>query len=162
MTTVSIKQEEEGLAEGTATQYSTFWISDRLYGIDVVRVQEVTKAMRMSQIPKASKFVHGLINLRGQIATAISLRDLFQQESAAKEVEQMNVVCNIEGNLLSFLVDEIGDVIEVEASSFEPPPETVQSTVRQFMVGVYKLENHLLSILQVDKIIEYLNKGESH
>ncbi|MBF0315347.1 MAG: purine-binding chemotaxis protein CheW [Oligoflexia bacterium] len=138
-------------------QYSTFLIGDRLYGIDVMRVQEVTKAITASSIPLAPEFVHGLINLRGQIATAIDLRRFFRLKSQRSD-DQLNVVCSLDGNLLAFLVDQIGDVMEVSSSCFETPPETIEEGIRKYMSGVYKLPNQLLSILDVSKIVSELNK----
>jgi purine-binding chemotaxis protein CheW len=137
-------------------QYATFNIGNRLYGIDVVKVQEVTMSLPMSRIPLAPSYVRGLINLRGQIATAIDLRNLFNIAFHDSQ-SQMNVVCNVEGTLLSFLVDTIGDVMEVSQYSFEAPPETVDDSIRKFMSGVYKLPNQLLTIIEVDKILKALN-----
>lgn len=138
------------------SQYSTFYIGDRLYGIDVIKVQEVTMTQAMSSVPLAPGYVRGLINLRGQIATAIDLRKLFKLESITSD-EQINVVCNVDGTLLSFLVDSIGDVMEVAQSFFEPVPETVDESMRKFMSGVYKLPTQLLTIIETDHILKSLN-----
>lgn len=141
-------------------QFSTFYIGERLYGIDVMQVQEVTKALAMTQIPLAPSYVHGLINLRGQIATAIALRNLFELSDPAPEV-QMNVVCRSEGLLLSLLVDKIGDVVEVSENDFEPPPDTVPLGVKKFMSGVYKTQGPLLSIIEVNHIVKSINSKVS-
>lgn len=138
-------------------QYSTFYIGERLYGIDVMQVQEVTRTLPITRIPLSPNYVKGLINLRGQIATAIGLRNLFELSDAANET-QMNVVCRMDGVLLSFLVDKIGDVVEVDESSFEPPPDTIPESVKRFMHGVYKTAGPILSIIEVDKITTALNK----
>lgn len=138
-------------------QFSTFYISDRLYGIDVAQVQEITRALPMTAVPLSPAFVHGLINLRGQISTAIGLRELFDLKDKTPE-EQMNVVCRADGILLSFLVDRIGDVMDVADFYFEESPNTVSRSVRRFMKGVYKLPKELLSIVDVKLIIDFLNK----
>jgi purine-binding chemotaxis protein CheW len=153
------QEERRGLVDRRSEnnrQYATFWIGDRLYGIDVVRVQEVTKGMIASSVPLAPEFVHGLINLRGQIATAIDLRRFFRLSSQPSG-DQLNVVCSLDGNLLAFLVDQIGDVMEVSSANFEAPPDTIEGGIRKFMSGVYKLPNQLLSILDVSKIVTDLN-----
>lgn len=142
----------------TTRQFCTFFVADRLYGIDVMSVQEITKLMNATKVPLAPSFVHGLINLRGQIATAIGLRELFDLSDPKKSQESMNVVCKGDGLLLSLLVDQIGDVIEVEESTFEATPETINPSVGRFMQGVYKISGNLLSIIDVKKIIEVLNK----
>lgn len=142
----------------SARQFSTFLVSDRLYGIDVMSVQEITKMTNATKVPLAPPFVHGLINLRGQIATAVGLRELFELQDNSKSSEPMNVVCKGEGMLLSLLVDQIGDVIEVDDASFESTPETITPSVGKFMQGVYKIPGTLLSIIEVKKIIDVLNK----
>jgi purine-binding chemotaxis protein CheW len=139
-------------------QYSTFYVADRLYGIDVMMVQEITKVMSITKVPLAPSYVHGLINLRGQIATAVGLRELFILKDDKKNEEPMNVVCKGDGMLLSLLVDRIGDVIEVDDKDFEPTPETLTNSVKRFMHGVYKIPGSLLSIIEIKKIIEVLNK----
>jgi purine-binding chemotaxis protein CheW len=139
-------------------QFSTFLVSGRLYGIDVISVQEITKMMNATKVPLAPTFVHGLINLRGQIATAVGLRELFDLKENQQALEPMNVVCKGEGMLLSLLVDQIGDVIEVDDSNFEPTPETITQSVGRFMQGVYKIPGSLLSIIEVKKIVDVLNK----
>ncbi len=140
------------------SQLSTFFISDRWYGIDVIRVQEIVKPMDITTIPLAPNYVRGLINLRGQIATAIGLRELLglQEESAC---ELFNVVCKLEGYLLSLQVDRIGDVIEVCEEQFEQTPTTVPMHTRQFLSGIYKFNDRLLSVIDIDRIMEYLTKN---
>jgi len=147
-----------GLGADTV-QYSTFVIAGRLYGIDVTRVQEVVRPMLMTRIPLAPNYIVGLINLRGQVATAIGLRELFGLP--AKQTDNlMNVVCKTSGALLSFLVDEIGDVIEVKKSDYESPPSTIAPNVRKFISGVYKTTGTLLSVIDIEPIAKHLDVGK--
>ena len=95
--------------------------------------------------------------MRGQVATAIGIRELFNlREGAPSEV--LNVVCKIEGFLISFQVDQIGDVMEVEARHFEPTPNTIPENTRRFLSGVYKIDNQILSVIDIDKVMIYLNE----
>lgn len=139
-------------------QLSTFFISERWYGIDVIRVQEIVKPMDLTTIPLSPTYVRGLINLRGQIATAIGLRELLRLTCMSPE-ELFNVVCKIDGYLVSLQVDRIGDVIEVSEDCFESTPSTVPPHTRQFLSGIYKFQNRLLSVIDIDKVIDYLNKN---
>lgn len=156
---IDMEDVNDGVVQSTARQFSTFSIANRTYGIDVMQVQEVTKDLRMTPVPLAPPFVKGLINLRGQIATAIDLRKLFNVSGDEPE-ESMNVVCMIEGVLLSFLVDKIGDVLELEDESFEASPSTVPSDVSRFMEGVYKVPGSILSVLDVNKILSVIQKNQ--
>lgn len=138
-------------------QFSTFYVSERLYGLDVTRVQEIVRDMPTTGIPLAPPYVRGLINLRGQVATAIGIRELFSLESTESE-EVLNVVCKLDGFLISFQVDRIGDVMEAEAKYFEPTPTTIPEATRKFLSGVYKTDNQILSIIDIDKVMFFLNQ----
>ena len=138
------------------SQYSTFYVGGRLYGIDVTRVQEVVRPMPTTAIPLAPPYVVGLINLRGQVATAIGLRELFAISQDPPDCF-MNVVCRIDGTLIALQADEIGDVLEVQERDFEATPQTVPGDVRRFMSGIYKISGSLLSIIDIDRIGKFLN-----
>ncbi|NRA63792.1 MAG: chemotaxis protein CheW [Pseudobacteriovorax sp.] len=141
----------------TTEQFSTFIIGNRLFGLDVTRVQEIVRPMGMTDIPLAPDFVRGLINLRGQVATAIGLRELFEIH-VERPAEALNVVCKLDGFLISFQVDKIGDVLEVNTNDFEPTPNTIPEGTRRFLRGVYKVSGQLLSVIDIDRVIGFLNE----
>jgi purine-binding chemotaxis protein CheW len=157
MKTILSEESKKNLNKEVTKQFATFYIDGRLYGIDVKRVQEVTRPMSVTLMGTAPDFVKGLINLRGQIATAIGLRELFGLKPDTS-CEKMTVVCRVDDVLLSFLVDSIGEVMEVTDSSYEPMPRTVSSGIRTFMHGVYKTPNAILSVIDIENILGELNK----
>jgi purine-binding chemotaxis protein CheW len=107
----------------------------------------------MTRVPLAPKLIGGLINLRGQIVTAIDLRlRLALPERNAGELP-MNVVARSEDGAVSLLVDEIGDVVEVSDDVFEQPPDTLQGEARELVRGVYKLKQRLLHVLALQQAI---------
>jgi purine-binding chemotaxis protein CheW len=140
----------------TTVQLTTFYVGKDLYGIEVMRVQEVTGESAIVPVPLAPVFVRGLINLRGQIATALGLSELFGISKNQGTQNKFSVVCRIEGNLVALLVDSIGDVVEISNSQFEKPPETVQPNVRKFLKGIYKVNSGLLSVLDLEKLAKEL------
>lgn len=142
----------------STNQFSTFRVDGRYYGVNVKLVQEITQPMPLTKVPLAPDYVAGLINLRGQIATAIGLRELFKLSPKPEDLAGVNVICKSEGPLLALVVDEIGDVLEVEDEIFEPTPNTVNPVIGQFMAGVYKLPNDILSIIDIQKLIQFLNQ----
>ena len=137
-------------------QFSTFHLADREYGINVLDVQEVTKPLTITPIRRAPTHVIGLINLRGQIATAVGLRELFGLESTPNE--KMSVVCKVDDALLCLLVDRIGDVVAVSDEQFEMTPTTLPEPVRSFMKGVYKTHNSILSVIAILEVSHFLNR----
>jgi purine-binding chemotaxis protein CheW len=128
-------------------QYCSFFIADMFFGIEVCLVQEVIRYQEMTRIPLASNEIGGLINLRGQIVTAIDLRKRLGLPDRPAGKLPMNVVIRTDDAAVSLLVDEIGDVLEVEPDAFEIPPETLTGIAREVISGVYKLKDRLLLIL---------------
>ncbi len=134
--------------------FSTFFLGNLCFGVDVERIQEFMRYQEMTRVPLAPKQVKGLINLRGQIVTAIDLRLRLNLEVADSSRLPMNVVVRTEEGPISLLVDKIGDVLEVNPETFETPPDTLQGTARELILGAYKLENRLLLILDIDKALD--------
>ncbi len=132
-------------------QYCTFYLDDLFFGVDVLLVQEVIKFQDMTNVPLASKVVQGLINLRGQIVTAIDLRRRLELSERPADQEPMNIVIQTDDGAVSLLVDEIGDVLEVTEDTLDPPPNTVKGTARELITGVHKLDGCLLLILDTEK-----------
>lgn len=128
-------------------QFCTFSLGDLFLGIEVLKVQEVIRSQQMTRVPLAQRAIRGLINLRGQIVTAIDLRERMGLPPLPADQAPMNVVVRTDDGAVSLLVDEIGDVIEVEADQYEDPPQTLPPNARELIRGVYKLPNRLLLIL---------------
>jgi purine-binding chemotaxis protein CheW len=134
-------------------QFCTFFLNDQFLGVPVEQVQEVIRYQEMTRVPLAASVIRGLINLRGQIVMAMDLRRRFGLEERPASELPMNVVVRTEDGAVSFLVDEIGDVLEVEEESFEPPPETLQGPGRELVRGVYKLEDRLMLVLDTQTTV---------
>ena len=132
-------------------QFATFTLNSLFLGVDVLKVQEVIRYQTMTRVPTAPAMVEGLINLRGQIITAIDLRLRLDLPARPEDQLPMNVVVRTDDGALSLLVDEIGDVVEIADESFERIPETVTGVVRDLVTGVYKLDGRLLLILDTEK-----------
>lgn len=135
----------------TSRQYCTFILDGLSFGVEVLKVQEVVRYQEMTKIPLAPSVVRGLLNLRGQIVTAIDLRRRLGLSDRPADRLPMNVVVRIEDGLISLLVDEIGDVQDVPEAAFERPPETLDAVARTFIQGAYKLEGRLLLVLDTER-----------
>ena len=136
-------------------QFCTFRCAGHFLGVEVERVQEVIRFQEMTPVPLAANAVSGLINLRGQIVTALDLRRCLGQPARADGKVPMNVVVRSGGRAVSLLVDEIGDVLDVPEGDFEPPPTTIGKADRALFTGVYKLEGKLLLVLDTDKTVAW-------
>ena len=135
-------------------QFCTFYLDKLLFGVDLLKVQEVIRHLELTEIPLAPRVVSGLMNLRGQIITGIDLRRRLEFEDRPEGSLPMNVVIRSIGGAVSLLVDSIGDVVEVDEESFERPPETLEGRLREVILGVHKLDKRLLHVLDTDKACE--------
>ncbi|MGA2246747.1 MAG: chemotaxis protein CheW [Verrucomicrobiota bacterium] len=134
-------------------QFCTFFVNGLFFGVEVLKVQEVIRYQGMTRVPLAPITIQGLINLRGQIVTAIDLRRRLELPPRADEQLPMNVVVRSDDGAVSLLVDEIGDVVEIEDDIYEQPPETLKGVARELVQGVYKLKERLLLILDMEKTV---------
>jgi purine-binding chemotaxis protein CheW len=144
-----------------AHQLCTFLLDGLLFGVEVVNVQEVIRFQEMTSVPLASSIVRGLINLRGQIVTAIDMRARLRLPPLDPSQQPMNVVLRTSDGVVSLLVDEIGDVLELDVRDFERAPETLGGVFREVVLGVYKLEQRLLLALDVERIVTLGTQAEA-
>ena len=135
-------------------QCCTFFLGNLFFGVKVERVQEIIRYQAMTPVPLAPPEVGGLINLRGQIVTAINLRRRLELPPYPADQEPYNVVTRINDDIVSLLVDEVGDVLNVNDADFESPPDTLTDRLRRLIRGAYKLEDRLLLILDVEKVVD--------
>ena len=148
----------------THRQLCTFFLDDQMFGLDVLRVQEINRIQQLTPVPLAPPAVRGLINLRGQIVTAIDLRErlgfppldpaTLDQATLDQATRPVNIIIPSDDGPVSFLVDEIGDVIDVDDRDFEPPPATLDPAAKAYTRGVYKLPDRLLLVLEIEPILQ--------
>lgn len=148
------------ISSSDARQLCTFVVDGLVLGIDVTRVQEVIRHQDMTPVPLAPGVVGGLINLRGQIVTALDMRTRLGVAPRTSAELPMNVVVRHEEGVVSLLVDEIGDVVDVDDASFEPPPETLAPQSKALVQGVYKLERQLLLLLNTELAIQVAKRTD--
>jgi purine-binding chemotaxis protein CheW len=136
------------------TTLTTFTVDRYLFGVDVATVQEVIRPQEMTRVPLAAQAVGGLINLRGQVVTAVDLRVRLGLPPGTGEKAAMNVVVRTPEGAVSLLVDTIGDVVETSEDVFESPPETLTGPARLLVTGAYKLDGRLLLALDVTRAVD--------
>ena len=143
-------------------QFCTFFLDQFMFGVELEKVQEVIRHLELTEIPLAPEVISGLMNLRGQIVTGIDLRRRLDLPPRRGDRQPMNVVIRSADGGVSLLVDDIGDVVEVNEDSFERPPETLRGKVREVIVGVHKLENNLMHVLNTDRACETATAASSN
>ena len=136
------------------SQLSTFHVGKYLFGVDVSLVQEVVRVQSLTPVPLAAPEIAGLINLRGEVLTAINVRNRLGLPPTTSDRDPINVVVRVDDEPVSLLVDEIGGVIEVSQVPFETTPATVDARVRPLLLGAYTLPEQLLLKLDVRKLLQ--------
>jgi purine-binding chemotaxis protein CheW len=135
------------------TQLSTFHVGKYLFGVDVSLVQEIVRLQTITPVPLSGRDIAGLINLRGEVLTAVDLRARLRLPTPTTERDPINVVIRVDEEPVSLLVDEIGGVQEVSQVPFEATPTTVDSHVRHLLLGAYTLPDRLLLSLDARKVL---------
>jgi len=136
--------------------FVTFFVSDQMFGIPVLKVQDILTPDKIASIPLAPPEVKGSINLRGRIVTVIDVRVRLglTSSSSGNGSVGMGVTVEHESDLYTFLVDRIGDVIGLSTDLFEKNPGTLDPTWREVSTGVYRLEDKLMVVLDIDRMLD--------
>ncbi len=135
-------------------QFATFRVADMFMGVELSHVQELMRYQEMAQVPLAPSAVEGLINLRGQIVTALDMRRIFSLPPLeSSDAPPMNIVIRSDGGPVSLLVDEICDVLDVPGDTQAPLPENLSEARRILLQGVYPLESTLLLVIDTERVI---------
>jgi len=147
----------------TIQQYCTFFLNKIHFGIEIKQVQEVIRTPEITPVPLAPNDICGLINLRGQIVTAIDLQcrlEMGQRLQSSitnlkldEKLLLYNIVVQNYDEIASLLVEDIGDMLECSLDDFEPPLATLTGKLRQLLKGVYSLPQGFLMILDVEKVL---------
>jgi chemotaxis signal transduction protein len=135
-------------------QFCTFYLGPRLFGVEVLKIQEVLRYQEITEVPLAPPVIRGLLNLRGSIVATLDLRRRFGMPALEESILPTNVVSQTSTGLISLLVDRIGEVVEVDQESFEVSPDTLGGESRELIEGVYKLPSGLLLVLNVERALD--------
>lgn len=142
-------------------EFVTVSIEGQLFGIPVLMVQDVLGPQKITRIPLSPKEVAGVLNLRGRIVTAVELRTRLGLPKRAAGEQGMSVVVEHRGEPYSLIVDGVGEVMALKASAFERNPPTLNPRWREVSLGVYRLDGKLLVVLEVPKVLDFLEIAEA-
>lgn len=152
---VPAKRQGTDLAVSETQDYVTMFIEGQLFGIPVLTVQDVLGPQRITRIPLAPREIAGSLNLRGRIVTAIDVRLRLGLSKRDGENKGMSVVVDMGGELYSLMVDQVGEVLSLPEAKFERNPPTLDPMWREFSAGIYRLDDKLLVVLDVPKLLDF-------
>jgi len=133
-------------------QLVSFHVGGEEFGLDILRVQEIIRIQQLTRVPNSPDFVDGVINLRGKVIPVVALRKRFGLEEHPHDKQTRIVVVEVAGTVLGFIVDSVSEELRIPASTVEPPPR-LGHIEREYVSGVGKLDNRLLILLDVDRLL---------
>lgn len=157
MTNMNEKQPagNAAMTDGETQDFVTFTIGDQLFGIPVLLVQDVLSSYQITRIPLAPPEITGSLNLRGRVVTAVDVRIRLGLEPRAEGAESMSIVAETDGALYSLMVDSVGEVLPLSTANYERNPPTIDAKLRAFSGGVYRLDDGLLVVLDITRLLDY-------
>lgn len=157
---------EQGLSRTGVLQLVSFNLGDEEYGVDILRVQEINRMVHITRVPKAPEFVEGVINLRGKVIPIVDLRKRFGLCAKPHDKNTRIIVVDIDGRTVGLIVDGVSEVLRFSMDTIEPPPPMVTGVDAEYIWGVGKLEDRLLILLDLSKVLaneekEYLGRPDT-
>ncbi|SHL01372.1 chemotaxis protein CheW [Rhodothermus profundi] len=140
-------------------QLVSFLIENEEFGVDILNVQEIIRPVDITRVPNAPAFVEGVINLRGRIVPVVDLRKRFNLPQRERDKNSRIIVVELGDKIVGFMVDAVREVLRVDPSVIEPPPELAIGIDAHYITGVAKLEDRLLILLDLERI---LSEEEKH
>jgi purine-binding chemotaxis protein CheW len=136
-------------------------IGGQLFGIPVLKVQDVLGTQTITRVPLAPVEVAGSLNLRGRIVTAVDVRLRLGLPKRENDKAAMSVVVEHENELYSLLVDSVGEVLSLESRDYQRNPPTLNPRLREFSDGIYRLNDSLLVVLSVPSLLNFGNRADA-
>ena len=133
---------------------ATFYVRESAYGIDLLKIQEINKLLVLTPVPGAPSYVRGILNLRGQIVTVIDLGYKLGLPETRLNRKGRNIIVRSTGEHIGLLVEEISEVVRVNADEVEAPPANMNGIQGDFFHGVIKTDDRLIGILDIEKVLE--------
>ena len=139
-------------------QLVSFKIGKEEFAVDILKVQEIIKIISITKVPNSPHFVEGVINLRGRVIPIIDLRIRLGLEKVQHTNDTRIIVVELEGNIVGFIVDAVYEVLRISKSITEAPPELVTGVNSEFITAVGKLEDRILILLDLEKVLSQSEK----
>ena len=134
-------------------EYITAMVGQQLFGLPILRVQDVFVPERLTRVPLAAPEIAGVLNLRGRIVTLVDLGRRLGLAGEAKPEQPMAIGVELSGESYALLVDNVGEVLKLEDSAREPNPINLDPRIAQVSAGIYRLDGQLLVILDIDHVL---------
>lgn len=151
--------EEQKVNASDILQLVSFKIGNEEFGVDILRVQEIIRMLQITKVPNSPDFIDGVVNLRGRVIPVMDLRTRLKMPRIEHDSHTRIIVVEISGKTIGFIVDEVSEVLRIPVSITEPPPSLVAGIDSDYITAVGKLEDRLLILLDLEKILSLDEKN---
>ena len=134
-------------------QLVVFDLASEAYGVDIGAVREIIRMQTITRMPRTPDYVEGVINLRGKVTPVVDLRKRFGLEEGEESLAKRIIVVDTGERSMGFVVDAVSEVLRIPSGSVEPPASVVMGVDAGYMVGIVKLPDRLISLLDLDRIL---------
>ena len=134
-------------------KYLTFVLSDEEYGIEILKVREIIGLMDITSVPQTPNYMKGVINLRGKVIPVIDLRLKFSMPEQEHTQETCTIVVEVGNTLIGIIVDSVSEVSDIGSKEIEETPQLGQDIDTNFIMGMGKLKEKLIILLDIDKVL---------
>lgn len=149
-----MSQSSQTEVHNDTVELASFFVGEALCGMDILKVQEINKLIEMTRVPQAPEYVLGILNLRGEIVTIIDLGKKLGLKSTELNHKTRNIIVSSNGEHIGLMVEQISDVVQAEWEKVEPPPANIGNVQGKYFTGVFKTEDRLIGILDVEKVLK--------
>lgn len=129
-----------------------FKLGNEEFAVEISRVQEINRMMKITKVPNSPHYVEGVVNLRGKIVPVVNLRDKLGLPKKEDDAKTKIIVIDIYNSLIGFIVDEVNEVLRISKNIIEPTPSLAVGIEKELINGVAKLDNRLLILLNIELI----------
>lgn len=148
-----VKHEEQIDSDFNLQKVLWFKLGYEDYAISVEFVQTVVTEGLLTPVPNTPRFVRGVINLRGTLMPVVDLKEMFQMPGARDDADTMMVILEAGTMKVGIIVDKVNEVLEIDYSKLQPPPASVSGFGAEYIVGMFKLPNQILIIVDIEKVL---------
>ena len=149
----SLQTMSPAVVERQDIQLACFKVGDELYALDIMRIREIIRPQKLTVVPKAPRFIEGVINLRGAVIPVADLRKRFDQPCSPDARKHRIIICTVSGRIVGLLVDEVLEVRRYGRQDVAPSPQFLKGPEAEFFLGVARRGEDLVMVLDLDRIL---------
>lgn len=146
-------EEEQGV-DLQRNMYLTFLLDNRVFAFPIKDVNEIVEVMEATPVPEYPTYVKGIVNIKGRVTPVIDLRLRFKIDEKEYDERTCIIVLSIKGENIGFIVDTVLSVMEITEDIIDPPPSLEPEGVEKYILGVAKIDEKLIMLLDSNKIIK--------